>query len=935
MPDAIQFSTRTAAAAATIASGTAFIETGGYAAAGDGGSARYIRQTSAPADTTGSFQSADSAWWVIQPEPEGELSFYAFGVFPDQGVGYAADPFEMSGRMLKATFATVTDRGAAIQAAMNFCAAQGYVLRIPWQGSDLVCHTSIQIVRPSGLMMCGPVGGGATIFDDDGFPVDLNRTFFLRGMTSLNRWVSLYKCGGLNNEMIGGWDTDFIIDFNRGRWTVSGTEDFLGADAVTYCNAQAFVATRVGALFGYRHGVNLTCATDTRSGTPFSYPTASGRPTQTDLVGCWSAFHRDDGVTTHGVGDGSRRNIKLLDCAGYNSMGLFTTNSNGVEIDDDSLGVYALNPKGVHCAVAVQIKGHVDAKAPNLCEVEGGFSNYCAVPFQIYHTDHYYDVESPQALEVSMGDFVARNPLVHPEAGPVGESIGPAVIKSYRLWSMGTLYFEGAGSSGPQILMINEGAGTGTLGGLVTKDVANWDTGLRVTSTSGHAGIINTITVGDLITLDDQGPLYMLYHSGGLNGSTGAIRSNRNALLPAGTAVARYSNDTDNFFSVGRVSGGANYTQRTYRSGISNAAIDGSFQMPGQLIWNGNGGNVVAPSAGLHLGESELGVAAGEPYLYAGSTRVAALTPNFIQGYATSNTRSFVSKGTGTGVLPHVSFETSAALVGNIYTSSGGISFGDVDGAKSGLYISASATQEIRPIVAQDNLVNLGSSSARWKQLFAGTSTINTSDAREKNLLGPVSADAELLAAIGDVELHLFQFLDAVAQKGPDLARVHVGPTAQAVYDAIKRRGLDPHRYALWCEDPVLESVEVEAIEERPVLEDVRVERATERFEDGRVIVGVETVVVQREKVARYPVVDEQGKAVVDDDGEPIFRERPQVEKQKVTVTEERPKLDDKGRPCTRLGLREGHLLYLMVARERAERERLEKRLEALETLAR
>ena len=926
MPDAIQFSTRTAAAASTIASGTAFIETGGYAAVGDGGSARYNRQTSAPANTTGSFQSADGAWWVIQPEPEGELSFYAFGVFPDIGVGYAADPGELSGRMLTATFATQTDRGAAIQAVMNFCAAQKYVLRIPWQGSDRVCHTSIQIVRPSGLMMCGPVGGGESVFDDDGYPIDLNRTFFLRGMTSLNRWVSLYKCGGSGDEMIGGWDTDFIIDFNRDRWSVSGSETFLGGDAVTYCNTQAFVATRIGALFGYRHGVNLTCATDTRSGTPFSYPTVTGRPTLTDLVGCWSAFNRDDGVTTHGVGDGTRRNIKLLDCAGYNSMGLYTENSNGVEIDDDSLGVYALNPKGVHCAVGVQIKGHSDAKAPNLCEVEGGFSNYCATPFEIYHTDHGYDRVSPQAIEVSMGDFVALNPTAHPG----GQAIGDSNIQSYRHWSMGTLYFDGAGSTGPQILMIFEGAGTGTVGGLVTKNAAGWDSGLRVTSTASHAGVIDTITVGDLISIDDQGPLYMLYHSGGLNGSAGAIRSNRNTGLAVGTAVARYTNDTTNFFSVGRVSGGTNYTQRTYRTGVSDAAINGSFQVPGQLIWNGNGGNVVAPSAGLHLGASEV---SGQPYLYVGSTRVTAATSNFIQGYVTGSTRSFLSKSSGTSVQAHIGFETSSALVGNIYASSSGLYLGDIADSSTAVFISAVA-QEVRPMLDQDNEVNLGSSSARWKQLFAGTATINTSDAREKALLGPVSAEAELLDAIGDIDLQLFQFLDAVAKKGPDLARIHVGPTAQAVYDALQRRGLDPHRYALWCEDPVLETVEVDAVEDRPVLEDVEVQRATERLEDGRVVVGVETVVVQREKLVRYPVVDEQGKAVTDADGEPLFLEKPLIEAQKVRVTEERPKLDDKGRPLTRLGLREGHLLYLLVARERVERERLERRLEALEKRA-
>jgi hypothetical protein len=127
-----------------------------------------------------------------------------------------------------------------------------------------------------------------------------------------------------------------------------------------------------------------------------------------------------------------------------------------------------------------------------------------------------------------------------------------------------------------------------------------------------------------------------------------------------------------------------------------------------------------------------------------------------------------------------------------------------------------------------DNAYDIGSASRRMRVIFAGTGTINTSDAREKTELAPIPdgvqrAMRRVLDGIG-----VFQFLDSVAQKGVR-ARRHIGVTAQAVRDAFLAEGEDPERWGLFCADPVeerRERAEVSGglrqgrVERRPVLDE-------------------------------------------------------------------------------------------------------------------
>lgn len=99
----------------------------------------------------------------------------------------------------------------------------------------------------------------------------------------------------------------------------------------------------------------------------------------------------------------------------------------------------------------------------------------------------------------------------------------------------------------------------------------------------------------------------------------------------------------------------------------------------------------------------------------------------------------------------------------------------------------------------QDNVHSNGTSANRWSVVYAGTGTINTSDAREKTT--PDLITDAVLDAWGEVQLICFQWLHAVREKGEHMARWHFGVIAQQVRDVFAAHGLDGTRYGLLCYD--------------------------------------------------------------------------------------------------------------------------------------
>lgn len=99
-----------------------------------------------------------------------------------------------------------------------------------------------------------------------------------------------------------------------------------------------------------------------------------------------------------------------------------------------------------------------------------------------------------------------------------------------------------------------------------------------------------------------------------------------------------------------------------------------------------------------------------------------------------------------------------------------------------------------------DNSQQLGTASFRWSELFAANGTINTSDAREKTAVRPLTP-AELAAAaeLGG-EIGVYQWLAMIAKKG-EAARQHIGQTVQRAIAILESHGLDPFAYGFICYD--------------------------------------------------------------------------------------------------------------------------------------
>lgn len=103
----------------------------------------------------------------------------------------------------------------------------------------------------------------------------------------------------------------------------------------------------------------------------------------------------------------------------------------------------------------------------------------------------------------------------------------------------------------------------------------------------------------------------------------------------------------------------------------------------------------------------------------------------------------------------------------------------------------------VRPISNRD--VSLGNASALWKDIYANSSIINTSDERLKQNIEEIPD--EVLEAWGEVNFYQYKFKDSVEKKGSDKARKHTGVIAQRIDAIFKKHRLNAADYGLFCYD--------------------------------------------------------------------------------------------------------------------------------------
>lgn len=117
-------------------------------------------------------------------------------------------------------------------------------------------------------------------------------------------------------------------------------------------------------------------------------------------------------------------------------------------------------------------------------------------------------------------------------------------------------------------------------------------------------------------------------------------------------------------------------------------------------------------------------------------------------------------------------------------------------------FIDFQASRQIAPYnvdinVNSDNLIDLGSTVARFDDIYATNSTIQTSDRNEKQDIEELT-DAETRVAVACKGLlRKFRWKSAVEEKGT-AARTHFGIIAQDLQAAFEAEGLDAGNYAMF-----------------------------------------------------------------------------------------------------------------------------------------
>ena len=157
-----------------------------------------------------------------------------------------------------------------------------------------------------------------------------------------------------------------------------------------------------------------------------------------------------------------------------------------------------------------------------------------------------------------------------------------------------------------------------------------------------------------------------------------------------------------------------------------------------------------------------------------------------------------------------------------------------------------------------DNFIALGEPNNRWSVLYAGTGSINTSDAREKTPVEEFTADELNAAKQLSKEIGTYKFLSAVSKKGDD-ARKHIGMTVQRAIEIMEANNLDPFAYGFICydawEEKTVDHAAVEAVEGKEAWTET-VEHEAEYDEDGEVIKEAWTEIIEHEAVEAVEAKD-------------------------------------------------------------------------------
>lgn len=174
------------------------------------------------------------------------------------------------------------------------------------------------------------------------------------------------------------------------------------------------------------------------------------------------------------------------------------------------------------------------------------------------------------------------------------------------------------------------------------------------------------------------------------------------------------------------------------------------------------------------------------------STRTDA--PNVLIGAVSSNYRS---ANVNHQRIADIQFVTEGPTPGQ---RGGSVRFYVKPDASTALFPALQIHQDGAIGAGTDNVQSMGEAAFRWSVVYAGTGTINTSDAREKTAVTSLTPQ-ELKAAIELAdEIGTYKWLAMLEEKGPS-ARSHVGLTVQRAIEIMESNDLNPMKYGFICHD--------------------------------------------------------------------------------------------------------------------------------------
>ena len=170
------------------------------------------------------------------------------------------------------------------------------------------------------------------------------------------------------------------------------------------------------------------------------------------------------------------------------------------------------------------------------------------------------------------------------------------------------------------------------------------------------------------------------------------------------------------------------------------------------------------------------------------TTEIQFRSGTTVYGYIDTDSDGMIISGGGSS-SKHLGLDGSTVYIDASSTASGALSLSAMDG---GIDLTSAATpirlaKNVNAFLSiDDKNTSLGTSSHRWKQVYAVDTSINTSDRKNKDVAGEIDFAEDLIMSLRPIDYYW---------KDGDHRRKRMGFVAQEVSDSCKEMGLNLSLY--------------------------------------------------------------------------------------------------------------------------------------------